>query len=107
MSAYRDAKSKGRCRVWFTPLRRYAYIVACFLQRYVAWNSTLTDEKWVVNDLERNSRGLIEVQFVHLFGGTEEYRENINQDSRISSKNSNQASPEYESAALPLYHLAR
>jgi hypothetical protein len=60
------------------------------------------DEWWIGNDLEGSGYLLIEELSKNLCGGTEESRENFNEDSQRPSWNSNGGPPEYKSRAIML-----
>jgi hypothetical protein len=52
-------------------------------------------------NLERSSRGLLDILFLHLSGGNEEITGNSSQDSRCPGRDSNQELLEYESIRSP------
>jgi hypothetical protein len=52
------------------------------------------------NDLERSSRGLLQVLSQYFSGGTEETTTNFSQYSRCPSRDSNQTPPEYKSESV-------
>jgi hypothetical protein len=45
-------------------------------RHYIASNDGISDEQWIINDLEGSIRGLIEVLYQNLPGGTEKTTEN-------------------------------
>jgi hypothetical protein len=70
----------------------------------VASNDGMTAEWWIGKDLEGSGRGVIEVLYRHLPGGTEE---NLNQDYLCHGRDSNRVAPEYKFRALPLHQSVR
>jgi hypothetical protein len=57
--------------------------------------------------LEESGRGLVQVLSQHLPGGTKDTTKNRSKGSQCSSKDSNQASPEYKPTALRLHQPHR